>query len=76
MQRVRVRKAGPEHRYGDVHVDTRRSMEVYREWLALSRSAVDHSPDGRRRPSWLKRPLAPTFDAWLVPEKPFGRGAK
>ena len=68
-----VRRAEPSDRHGDVRVDTRRSMEVYREWHALSRSAVDHSPDGTRRPMWLKRPLKPVKSAFKLPEKPFGR---
>ena len=47
-----------DDRYGDVVVDTARSMEVYREWLARTRPAP--GPDGLRRPLWLKRPLRPT----------------
>ena len=43
------------------------------EWKALCRSAVDHSPDGTRRPWWLKRPLKPVKEAYALPEKPFGR---
>jgi len=68
-----VRKAGPDERHGDVHVDTARSMEVYRQWHALARSAVEHSPDGTRRPYWLKRPLKPTREAYKLPGKPWGR---
>ncbi len=68
-----VRKAEPSDRHGDVRVDTRESMRVYREWLALARSAVEHSPDGTRRPYWLKRPLKPVKSAYRLPEKPFGR---
>jgi len=56
---VNVRKAGPEDRNGDVWVDTNRSMQVYREWRELTRSAVDFSPDGTRRPLWINRPLRP-----------------
>ncbi len=70
---VSVRKAKADERHGDVYVDTNRSMAVYREWHALSRSAVDHSPDGTRRPLWLKRPLKPKRAAYDLPEKPFGR---
>jgi len=70
---VSVRRAGPDDRHGDVHVDTRKSREVYRRWLALTRSAVDHSRDGTRRPLWLKRPLKPVPDAYRLPEKPWGR---
>lgn len=68
-----VRKAEPGDRHGDVRVDTRESMRVYREWLALARSAVEHSPDGTRRPYWLKRPLKPVKNAYRLPDKPFGR---
>jgi anaerobic selenocysteine-containing dehydrogenase len=70
---VNVRKAEPGEKYGEVQVDTSRSMEVYRQWHALARSAVDHSPDGTRRPSWLKRPLKPVKKAYELPDKPFGR---
>lgn len=68
---VAVRKAEAADRHGDVRVDTRRSMEVYREWKALTRPAHRHSPDGTRRPKWLKRPLKPVDDAWELPERPF-----
>jgi anaerobic selenocysteine-containing dehydrogenase len=68
-----VRKARPGERYGTVTVDTARSMQVYREWLALTRSAVDHSPDGTRRPYWMKRPLKPVKEAFRLPAKPWGR---
>jgi anaerobic selenocysteine-containing dehydrogenase len=66
LQKASVRKAKPEERYGEVHVDTRKSMEVYRAWLALTRSAQTHSPDGTRRPYWLKRPLKPTKNAYKL----------
>ena len=64
---VSVRRAQPGERHGDVWVDTRRSMEVYREWRALTRSAVHYSPDGTRRPYWLKRPLKPARSAYALP---------
>ena len=66
---VSVRKAKPGESYGDVWVDTERSMAVYREWLALTRSALDYSPDGTRRPLWLKRPLKPVPAAYRLPNK-------
>ena len=72
---ISVRKPDTNDRYGDVWVDTRRSMQVYRQWHALTRSAVDHSPDGTRRPYWLKRPLKPVKDAYKLPAAPFGRAA-
>jgi len=63
-----VTKAGPGDRHGDVKVDLRRSMEVFREWKALARPADQYSPDGTRRPYWLKRPLKPTREAYKLPE--------
>jgi anaerobic selenocysteine-containing dehydrogenase len=68
-----VGKARPGDRHGDVRVDVRKSMQVYREWHALTRSAIDHSPDGTRRPLWLKRPLKPLEAAYALPKEPFGR---
>ena len=64
---VSVRKAADGERHGDVQVDVQKSMAVYREWLALARSAVEHSPDGTRRPYWLKRPLKPVREAYDLP---------
>jgi anaerobic selenocysteine-containing dehydrogenase len=65
---VRVRKAEPGEELGDVVVDTAKSMEIYRRWKAMARPAPEHSPDGTRRPRWLKRPLAPEEAAWRLPE--------
>jgi len=62
-----VTRAGPNDHHGDVRVDTRKSMAVFREWLALTRPADQHSPDGTRRPYWLKRPLKPVKEAFLLP---------
>lgn len=66
-QAVRVRKAEPGDRYGDVVVDTARSRRVYEEWLELARSAGRVSPDRTRRPRWLIRPLKPQPEAWQLP---------
>jgi anaerobic selenocysteine-containing dehydrogenase len=66
-QLVTVRKAGPDDRYGDIRVDTRRSMEIYREWLDMARPAGRFSPDGTRRPLWFKRPLKPVAAAYRLP---------
>jgi len=65
---VSIRPAHPDEPYGTVHVDLARSAEVYRKWKALARSAVDVSPDGTRRPWWLKRPLKPVRAAYRLPE--------
>jgi anaerobic selenocysteine-containing dehydrogenase len=64
---LRVVKAPDGARHGDVRVDTRKSMAVFREWMALTRPATTHSPDGTRRPRWLKRPLKPTVEAYRLP---------
>jgi anaerobic selenocysteine-containing dehydrogenase len=63
-QKVVVERARPDDRYGDVFVDTQRSMEVYREWLAEARPAP--GPGGLRRPLWLDRPLRPAEDAFYT----------
>jgi anaerobic selenocysteine-containing dehydrogenase len=63
-----VRRAAPEERYGEVHVDTNASMEVYRAWKAGTRPASTSSPDGTRRPYWFKRPLKPTRVAYQLPK--------
>ena len=64
---VNVRKAAPGEKYGDVWVDTNKSMAVYQEWVAMTRPAWKVSPDGNRRPLWLKRPLTPTREAYKLP---------
>jgi len=73
VKALSVRRAQPGEEHGMVHVDTEKSRALYRRWYALTRSAVDHSPDGTRRPLWLKRPLKPVAEAYRLPEKPFGR---
>jgi anaerobic selenocysteine-containing dehydrogenase len=65
-QKVRVEPAGPEDRYGDVFVDTTRSHEVFRQWLALTRPADQVSPDGTRRPYWLLRAFRPHREAYRL----------
>ncbi len=67
-QRVTVAPAGPDDRFGDVQVDTTKSMDVYREWLAMTRPAP--GPGGRRRPPWLARVLNPAPDACVVKGHP------
>jgi anaerobic selenocysteine-containing dehydrogenase len=68
-QAVRIEKARPEDRYGDVSVDIEKSREVFKRWLDKTRSAVKHSPDGTRRPQWLIRPVKPTKQAFKLPVK-------
>jgi len=63
-QKVRVTKAEPGDQEGDVQVDTARSHEVYKQWLAMARPAP--GPGGLRRPYWLLRPLRPAAEAYQV----------
>ena len=69
LQKVfRVRKAEAGEQAGDLFVDTNKSMQKYREWLAMTRPANKFSPDGNRRPYWLSRPLKPTKEAYQLPK--------
>jgi hypothetical protein len=63
-QKVRVTKAGLEDRYGDIVVDTDKSFEMYREWLAMARPAP--GPGGLRRPLWLPRAFKPDASAYRL----------
>ena len=63
---IDVRKAGADDKHGDVWVDVNRSMDVYREWREMTRPATEVSPDGTRRPYWLKRPLKPRPEAYKL----------
>lgn len=65
-QAVRVKKALEEDKYGDISVDTGKSREVYRKWLAMTRPADTHSPDGTRRPYWMLRPLKPAREFYRL----------
>jgi anaerobic selenocysteine-containing dehydrogenase len=67
-QAVTVTKALADDTYGDIHVDTAKAHEVYRKWLAMTKPAWEHSPDGSRRPYWLLRPLKPAREAYKIPE--------
>ncbi|MGE3171348.1 MAG: molybdopterin dinucleotide binding domain-containing protein [Planctomycetota bacterium] len=65
-QRVTVQKAEPGDRYGDVFVDTGKSMEVFDEWLEKARPADRHGPGELRRPLHLKRVCRPTDAAFRL----------
>jgi hypothetical protein len=67
-QAVRVRKAEPTDKYGDIHVDTAKSHEVYKKWLDQTRPASKHSPNGERRPYWMLRPLKPAREFYKLPK--------
>jgi anaerobic selenocysteine-containing dehydrogenase len=66
-QVVRVRKAEPTDNYADIHVDTAKSREVFKKWLAETRPAATHSPNGERRPYWMLRPLKPAREFYKLP---------
>ena len=63
-QKVRIEPALPGDEYGDIFVDTNKSMEIYREWLAMARPAP--GPDNLRRPLWMKRALKPVDEAFYL----------
>ena len=66
-QRVRIEKARPGDSYGDIHVDTKKSFEVYKEWLDMTRPAP--GPNGLRRPLWFKRPLRPVEELYYLEQE-------
>ncbi|MHB9001524.1 MAG: molybdopterin dinucleotide binding domain-containing protein, partial [Thermoanaerobaculia bacterium] len=66
-QAVRVMKAKEGDRYADIGVDVKKSREAYEEWMAKTRPAVSHSPDGTRRPYWMLRPLKPAREVFKLP---------
>ena len=63
-QVVTVERAHRGDQYADVQVDTNKSMEVYREWLALTRPAP--GPGDLRRPLWFARAVRPSDDAYRL----------
>ena len=66
-QRVRLEKAGPDDRYGDIMGDTSRAHEVYLEWMRMTRPAP--GPGGLRRPLWFDRPVRPVPEAYTLPDR-------
>ena len=63
-QKVSIEKAHSEDQYGDVFVDTEKSLAIYREWLELTRPAP--GPNNLRRPLWLNRPLRPVEETFYL----------
>jgi len=62
-QKVRIEPAHPGDRYADVEVDTKKSMEVFERWLAMTRPGP---VNGLRRPLWLARAVKPDPEAYRV----------
>ncbi len=65
LQQVRLSRAEPDDRYGDVYVDRQLSREQYRKWLAMTRPTT--GPNGERRPEFLMRPVKPKRRAYQPP---------
>jgi hypothetical protein len=65
-QQVRIEKAQEGDQYGDVLVDTKRSHEIYKEWLEKTRPAP--GPQGLRRPLWFARPVRPAQESYFIKE--------
>ncbi len=63
-QKVRVERAHDRDKYGDIQVDTNKSFEVYKKWLAMTRPAP--GPDNLRRPLWFPRALKPAPETFYV----------
>ena len=64
-QRVTITKATPTDRYGDVEIDTTKSMQVFREWLALTRK--ERKQRNLRRPLHFARAVKPAAEAYQLP---------
>ncbi|MDA8312175.1 MAG: molybdopterin-dependent oxidoreductase [Actinomycetota bacterium] len=62
LQKITLEPCEPGDRYGDVYADRRRSRDVYREWLAITRPGP--GPRGERRPEFLMRPVKPKRKAF------------
>lgn len=63
-QKVKLEKAHAGDSYGDIFVDTNKSFQVYKEWLALTRPAP--GPEGLRRPLWFPRALRPADEMFYI----------
>jgi anaerobic selenocysteine-containing dehydrogenase len=64
-QRVRIEKPGKGEGYGDIFVDTNKSHEIFKEWLAMTRPASGKL----RRPLWFKRAFRPDDSAYVIDDK-------
>ena len=73
-QAVRVRKAGPGDRVGDIFgghwIDRARCTD---RWLAPDAAGRPRQPRRSRRPYWLMRPLKPARDVYRLPDPAVSR---
>jgi anaerobic selenocysteine-containing dehydrogenase len=63
-QRVKLVRPEPGDQYGDVVVDTTKSHEIYKEWMAKTKPGP--GPGNLRRPLWFDRPVKPTPEAYIA----------
>ncbi len=63
-QSVTVSKAQTDDQYADICVDTNKSMQVYREWLAKTKPGP--GPNGLRRPLWFARAVRPADETYSM----------
>jgi len=63
-QLVRIEKSSKDEKYGDISVDTNKSHEIYKEWLAMIRPAP--GPNGERRPLWFNRAFKPDISMYYI----------
>ena len=65
-QKVTLSRPAAGEVYAECVVDTEKSRQAFRRWLALTRPAP--GPDGTRRPYWMLRPLKPQPGAYRMEE--------
>jgi len=63
-QAVTVEPARVDDQYGDVEVDTKKSMDIYREWMKKARPGP--GPGGLRRPMHFARAVKPSAEAYRM----------
>jgi len=63
-QKVRIERAHDEDKYGDVVVDTAKSREVYKAWMAKTRPGPN--AEGLRRPLFMMRNVMPQVRAYYT----------
>jgi len=65
LQKVWLSTPSEDEHYGDVVVDPEKSFAYYKKWNAMAKDKETH-PRGERRPLWMKRPLAPRPEHFIL----------
>ena len=65
LQKVSISKPGPREKYGDIFVDTNKSIKHFKQWNEWAKEREVH-PGGLRRPLWMARPLTPQKDQFFL----------